>query len=81
MPVWQILLNLPFLIPGFLIKYLFFVKKGLGSTYRKGIFKGIKLCASEEGRGKKIPFQWKNLANYLRIQWKLWGNTVRRFVG
>ena len=31
MPVLQIILNLPFLIPGFLVKYLFFIKKGLGN--------------------------------------------------
>ena len=81
MPALQIVLNLPFLIPGFLIKYLFFIKKGLGHTYRKGIVKGIKLCISEEGRRKKISFQWIHLRNYCRIQWKLWFNTVRRFVG
>ena len=81
MPVLQIVLNLPFLIPGFLIKYLFFIKKGLGLTYRKGIIKGVKLCLSAEGRRKKIPFMWINLPNYFRIQWKLWINTVRRFVG
>ena len=30
MPLLQLILNLPFLLVGFLIKYLFFVKKGLG---------------------------------------------------
>lgn len=81
MPVLQIILNLPFLIPGFLVKYLFFMKKGLGNTYRKGIWTGIRLCCSEEGRRKKILFSWNRLPNYVRIQWKLWINTVRRFIG
>ena len=81
MPVLQIILNLPFLIPGFLVKYLFFMKKKLGHTYREGIFQGLKLCISDEGRKKKVAFQWKHLFNYLRIQWKLWVNTIRRFVG
>ena len=81
MPALQIVFNLPLLIPGFVIKYLFFIRKGLGHTYRKGLFKGVKLCISEEGRRKKISFQWINLSNYFRIQWKLWSNTVRRFVG
>lgn len=81
MPLLQIIMNLPLLVPGFLVKYLFFMKKGLGHTYRKGILTGIRLCQSEEGRRKKIPFSWKRLPNYIRIQWKLWSNTVRRFIG
>lgn len=81
MPVIQQVLNLPFLIPGFLVKYLFFIKKGLGNTYRKGIISGIKLCQTEEGRRNKVPFLWKRFPNYVRIQWKLWINTVRRFMG
>ena len=81
MPVVQIVINLPFLIPGFLVKYLFFIKKGLGHTYSKGIKKGFELCLSEEGKKQKIPFLWKNLPNYIRIQWELWINTVWRFMG
>ena len=81
MPLLQILLNLPFLISGFLVKYLFFVKKGLGKVYRKGIWKGIRLCMSEEGKRKKILFIGKHVPNYVRIQWKLWINVIRRFVG
>lgn len=81
MPLLQIVLNLPFLILGFLIKYFFFIKKGLGHTYRKGIFTGIELCRSKEGKAKKISFKWNYLGNYIRIQWKLWVNTIRRFVG
>lgn len=41
MPVLQVLLNLPFLLVGFLIKTLFFVKKGLGREYIKGLKKGL----------------------------------------
>lgn len=81
MPLLQVILNLPFLIPGFLVKYLFFRKKGLGDTYRKGIGKGIRLCFRDEGKRNKVPFSWKHLPNYARIQWKLWINTVRRFIG
>lgn len=81
MPLLQVILNMPFLLPGFLVKYLFFLKKGLGHTYRKGIWNGIKLSFSEEGRRNKIVFCWKQLPNYVRIQWKLWINTIRRFIG
>lgn len=81
MPFLQIVFNLPLLIPGFLVKYLFFIRKGLGHTYSKGILNGLKLCLSEEGRQRKIPFTWKRFPNYVRIQWKLWINTIRRFMG
>lgn len=81
MPVLQIILNLPFLFMGFWVKYLFFIKKGLGNTYSKGIRTGIKLCCSEEGRRKKVLFSWNRFPNYVRIQWKLWINTLRRFIG
>lgn len=81
MPFLQILINLPFLLPGFFIKYLFFLKKGLGEAYKKGIMEGIRLSASKDGKAKKIIFKPERLFFYLRIQWKLWINTVRRFVG
>lgn len=81
MPILQILINLPFLIPGFLVKYFFFVKKGLGDTYRKGIRNGIRLCLSEEGRKNKVVFSRDRSFYYIRIQWKLWINVIRRFIG
>ena len=74
MPFLQIVLNLPFLIVGFLVKFLFFVKKGLGGTYAKGLISGIRMCRRE----KKVRFQWKNLRNYGKIQLELWVNLIRR---
>ena len=81
MPIFQILINLPFLVPGFLIKYIFFLKKGLGKTYINGIISGMKLCCSEAGKQKKVCFTWNRLPNYIRIQGKLWINIARRFIG
>jgi len=79
MPILQILLNLPLLLAGFLIKSLFFAKKGYGKIYVLGLVKGIKLSLSEEGKKNKIPFVWKNLWNYVIIQLELWINVFRRF--
>lgn len=76
MPMLQILLNLPFLLPGFFVKYLFFLKKGYGKVYWKGLQSGFTLCR----QGKKEKFLWKNTGNYMRIQLELWYNTIRRFV-
>lgn len=71
MPALQVLLNLPFLLAGFLIKILFFVKKGLGREYVKGLKKGFSLSFSEEGRSKRVRFQFSHLPAYFWIQWEL----------
>lgn len=81
MPWLQILLNLPFLAAGFGIKTLFFVKKGFGKTYVKGLWKGVGLCASQAGRSHKVRFRTAHLANYFRIQLELWLNIWYRFYG
>ena len=80
MPVLQIILNLPFLMAGYLIKFLFFLRKGMGKVYLKGIIKGFRLSFSEQGRKKKVRFQLKNLPHYLFIQWELWAGIVRRII-
>lgn len=78
MPALQILLNLPLLILGFLIKIIFFTVKGMGITYIKGCIRGLKCCFSEEGREHKVHFRMHNLKNYCRIQVALWWNVLRR---
>ncbi len=79
MPFVQIILNLPFLLAGYLIKTLFFVKKGLGKTYVKGLWQGVKLALSKEGRKHKVGFSFRHLGNYCIIQWELWKGMVLRF--
>ena len=54
MPLLQLILNLPFLLAGFLMKQLFFMKKGFGATYAKGIRAGICLSASKAGRALSL---------------------------
>lgn len=78
MPALQLLLNLPFLLAGFGIKLLFFARKGFGALYAKGLWEGVKLCISPEGRKKKVRFVWKNFGNYCKIQLELWVNLFRR---
>ncbi len=80
MPLLQIILNLPFFIPGFLVKAVFFTAKGFGMEYIKGIGRGFALCKKGKKEGKKIQFRWKNLKNYGKIQLELWGNTLKRFI-
>lgn len=78
-PILQWLLNLPFLFAGYLIKSIFFVRKGLAKTYIKGILKGIGFCFSAEAREHKVRFCFSNLHHYLKIQVELWVNIFRMF--
>ena len=75
MPLLQIILNLPFLAAGFLIKFLFFAVKGMGKEYLAGIKNGFSISR----KGRKVPFSMKHLPNYARIQLELWKNIFVRF--
>lgn len=77
MPLLQWLFNLPFLLIGFLLKALFFARKGYGGIYLKGLGRGLARCFSREGRANKVRFRMKHLGNYLRIQWYLYLNTLK----
>ena len=81
MPLVQFLLNLPFLLAGYFIKFLFFCRKRMGILYLKGIGDGFKKSFSPEGRKKKVRFCVRNLGTYVGIQLELYVNLVRWFVG
>ena len=76
MPVLQIILNLPFLVPGFGMKILFFSQKGMGREYVAGIKNGFQISH----RNKKVKFHMRNLGRYARIQLELWWNIIYRFM-
>ncbi len=78
MPFLQMLINLPFLMIGYFIKTLFFIKKGYGKTYCKGIVNGLVFCTKPEAKSHKIPFSLRNFKNYVRIQKCLWVNMFLR---
>lgn len=79
MPFLQVVLNFPFLMAGYLIKWLFFLKKGLGKTYFSGVLEGLSLCKSEYAKEHKIKFRFKRLGRYIIIEVKLIANIFRRF--
>lgn len=74
MPMGQVLLNLPLLFAGVIIKFLFFTKKRMGIIYMRGLCKGVRLCLSEDGRAHKVRFRWEHFYNYAAIQLELWRN-------
>ena len=72
MPLLQLILNLPALMIGTLIKGIWFQKKGFGKVYRQGLLEGFKTLH----KINKIPFKWRHLKNYMYIEWLLIKNTV-----
>ncbi len=77
MPLLQWIWNLPFLVPGFLAKFVFFCGKRMGKIYLKGFAKGFKRLFSREGKALKVPFRMRHLWNYLAIQGQLYLNLFR----
>jgi GT2 family glycosyltransferase len=80
--VWVVYKNLPiplkitnfiFLFFGFLIKYMFFAKKGFGSTYIAGLKEGL----SSRSKIDKVKFESKNTKNYFKIEYRLIINTLK----
>ena len=52
MPLLQWILNSPFLLAGHAVKWLFFLKKGLGKEYAQGVKEGFTLCK----KNKKVKY-------------------------
>lgn len=73
LPIPQKILNLGFLTLGFLIKYLFFKRKGHGKTYLNGLKEGI----DNRDKIQKVKFKSRNIKNYLKIEIQLIKNTFK----
>ena len=80
--VWVVYKNLPiplkivnfvFMLLGFLIKSIFFCKKGFGSTYLAGIREGL----SCRNKIEKVKFESKNTKNYFKMEFRLIINTIK----
>ncbi|MBP2046656.1 glycosyltransferase family 2 protein [Methanobacterium aggregans] len=72
MPWPQLALNLIFLLLGYFIKYLFFLRKGYGRDYLDGLKEGFNSRHDVE----KIKYN-NNLINYVKVEWLLIKNTVK----
>ena len=77
MPLPQLILNLPFLAIGHMIKLCFFTYKKMARAYVRGIVEGFQLCKGSE----RYNYNRENLLSYIRLQMELWINTIRRMTG
>lgn len=73
MPLLQLLLNLPFLLAGIIIKCLFFARKGFAGQYAGGIAEGVKTCT----KCRKVRFSFGNFWSYVKIEAELIFNLFR----
>lgn len=73
MPWPLLILNMIFLLMGCFIKYLFFLRKGYGKDYLKGLKDGLNSL----NKVSKVKFSRDQLLNHLSIEWYLIKNTVR----
>ena len=76
MPALQIIINLPFLLAGFLVKILFFTVIGHPRAYLSGLKRGYLLCRE----GRKYPYSKEHFGNYVKIQMELWLNIFKRIL-
>lgn len=66
MPLLMLLLNLPGIICGMLIKQLFFIKIGFGADYAAGVREGLGKLS--ECRRHKTRFRMSRLPNYVHTE-------------
>jgi Predicted glycosyltransferases len=75
MPWPQLVINAPFILFGYLIKYIFFTFHGYGKIYFNGLKEGFK----SRGNINRTKYASENLKNYLKIEWLLISNTLKFF--
>lgn len=73
MPLLQLIVNLPFLGLGFLIKYLYFSSKGYKEAYVSGLKEGFKNIRTL----KRVPYKIENTAHYFQIESSMTVSTLK----
>lgn len=76
MPLLMLLLNLPFLVLGYLLKVVMFRLRGFGSDYAKGFGEAWKAIPKLE----KPRFRWRDLPNYVWAECSLIAGLFRYIV-
>ena len=78
MPLWQWIVNFLPLLAGWMIKLIFFARKGMGGAYIKAFAEGIRLCAAN--KDKRVDHQSIPLSRQLKTEGELIINTIRRIL-
>lgn len=64
MPLLQLIINIPALLLGTFIKWIWFKKKGFGKVYQEGLLEGLKGIVNLN----KVPFRVKHIPYYINIE-------------
>ncbi|MNN90638.1 hypothetical protein D3C81_2086250 [compost metagenome] len=75
MPLLQLIINSPFLLLGFLWKFISYYRKGFGNDYYKGTVEGFKTLK----KIKKLHYDPRFFGHYLNIELNLIGDTFRYY--
>ena len=78
MPLWQWIVNFLPLLAGWIIKLIFFARKGMGGAYIKAFAEGIRLCAAN--KDKRVDHSSVPLSQQLKTEGELIINTIRRIL-
>ena len=73
MPIVQMIINLPFLLMGYIVKLMFFIFKGYGKIYLSGTREALNNLKMIN----KTKFRVKNVINYFRIEIELIRNSFK----
>lgn len=75
MPLLQLIINSPFLLLGFLWKFISYYRKGFGNDYYMGTVEGFKTLK----KIKKLHYDPRFFGHYLNIELNLIGDTFRYY--
>ncbi len=73
MPLLQLIINIPGLLLGTFIKWIWFKKKGFGKVYQEGLLEGVKGIVNIN----KVPFRVKHIPYYIYIEFLLIKNVFK----
>ena len=73
MPWPQFAFNFIFLLLGYFIKYIFFLRKGYGHIYLQSLKEGFYTLNKID----KVKYDHTNIKNYMEIEWILIKNTFK----
>lgn len=76
MPALQIIINLPLIIIGILVKHVFYTRHGLGKAHLKGLRNGFKKISQFSEH--RVKFGGREIISAFRLQIELWVNCARR---
>lgn len=68
------------LLTGFVIKQLFFCRKGFGRTYHNAVLEGLSMCRTAEAKKSRKHLKNAKFTDVCKMEWKLWSNVFRKIL-